>query len=218
MKTIQFELLNKKFDDQYTFDLQGYLTFQDFTANMKIINRQFQKTPLPKHQTLFMIFIWLLWISTSFFIYFTFMNDLSLWIILLLSLFIILSSLFCIIYYQRRIQKFEKNLVKACEELNDKESMRGIEYQLLKNDGPCQMNYHGYFSWYFLFGVSSNYEIMIQFDDRYDLRYSKDFVCVPLYPPNPIILLDEKPNEYNDSLLFYSNDEKKHIIDSSNNV
>jgi hypothetical protein len=26
MKTVRFSLLNKKFDDQYTFDLQGYVS------------------------------------------------------------------------------------------------------------------------------------------------------------------------------------------------
>ncbi|CAO3613114.1 unnamed protein product [Cunninghamella blakesleeana] len=217
MKAITFDLLNKKFDDQYTFDLQGYLTFQDFISNMKIINRKLQKATLPKHQTILMIFIWLLWISTAVLVYFTYIHDVPLWILLSLPSFLLFISIFCIIYYQIRIKKFERNIVEACEELNDKESMRGIEYELIKNGQSCQLHYHGYFSWYFLFGIHSTYKIMIQFDDRYDLRYSQDFVSVPLYPPNPIILLDEKPHEYNEALLS-CNDEKKSLDPSSINV
>ncbi|KAI8098752.1 uncharacterized protein BX664DRAFT_344893 [Halteromyces radiatus] len=209
MKTISFELLNKKFDDQYTFDLQGYLSFQDFTINMKTLNRSIKQTPLPRHRHLWVSMLWFLWLASACIFYIVYMQDLPLWIILLLSLILLIFTCGFIYIYQRRIHKFETVAMEACDQLNETERTRGISYQLWKNGDPCP-RYQTDLSWYFMFGAQSIYEMVIQFDDRYNQRYSKDFVSVPLYSALPgITVEDEKSNEINSP--FLSSDEKSQV-------
>ncbi|KAI8063245.1 hypothetical protein BC940DRAFT_369770 [Gongronella butleri] len=190
MKTIVLEYISKKFDDQYTFDLQGYLTYQDFCTNMKQINQGIKNVPLPRYQHYLVSLLWLLWMGSACLFYLVAMHDAPLWLLITLPAVMVILSVSFIAYYQRRLYKFEAATIEACVQLNEAESMRGIEYRLLRNKYHCLQPTC---SWFFLVGMQSCYEVQITFDDRYDQRYSKDFVCVPLYPTTECpIIVDEK--------------------------
>ncbi|SAM07768.1 hypothetical protein [Absidia glauca] len=110
MRTIVFELLNKKFDDQYTFDLQGY----------PYENNQ------PRHQK---------YTAPSTFLS---LDEITLG------------------------------------------GMGGQCLSLLRT---------------------------VQFDDRYDQRYSKEFVSVPLYPGRAVLAENEKSDDI--STPFLSDQDEK---------
>ncbi|ORX54005.1 hypothetical protein DM01DRAFT_1383406 [Hesseltinella vesiculosa] len=178
MKTIVLEYISKKFDDQYTFDLQGYLTYQGFCSNIKLINQRVKQHSMARYQHYLVSLLWLLWMGSACLFYLIATHDAPLWLMILLPVIILVLTVSFIAYYQRRLYKFEASTVEACQQINEVESMRGIEYSLLRNKAVCEQPT---FSWLFLMGFQSCYEIQIQFDDRYDQRYSKDFVCVPLH-------------------------------------
>ncbi|KAI8339352.1 hypothetical protein BC941DRAFT_468634 [Chlamydoabsidia padenii] len=205
MKTIAFELLNKKFDDQYTFDLQGYLTFQEFNSHMKILNQSIKRKSLPRHLHFRVKLLWMIWVASACVFYVIHMHDLPLWIILLLASSLLLATLLFICHYHYSVFKFESSILAACEHLNETEKTRGIEYQLVKNG----QHYHSCritFAWGCLFGAQSFYEMVIRCDD--DQRYSKEFVSVPLYSSIPPVLLpdNEKANDVNTPFLSSGDD------------
>jgi hypothetical protein len=49
--------------------------------------------------------------------------------------------------------------------------------------------------------------IAVQFDDRYDQRYSKEFVSVPLYPGRAVLAENEKSDDI--STPFLSDHDEK---------
>ncbi|ORZ04342.1 hypothetical protein BCR42DRAFT_457194 [Absidia repens] len=197
MKTVTFKLLNKKFDDQYTFDLQGYLTFQQFCASMKILNRSIKKASLPRHQSFWVSLLWMIWVASACLCYIVYMQELPLWTILVLPLPLFVLTFGFVYYHHRRVLKFERTVLETCNVLNDAESAaNGIEYQLLKNNQTYQ-SFSLLSSWNVLFGSQSTYKLALQLDEGDHQRYSKEFVSVPLYPAMVAVALpdDEKSSD-----------------------
>ncbi|KAG2202558.1 hypothetical protein INT47_012552 [Mucor saturninus] len=196
MKSVRFSLMNRKFDDQYTFDLQGYLSVQDFCSSFNLLNQSVYSHPPPGNKIMWIIAIWILWMVVIF-------GNYILWIrtrwscgLVVLPFFMILSTLLFMWRHRVLRQRFELAILSICNRINATENIRGINYRFSKNGSDLSDVYKQV-------NITSNsnlnsvYSILIEFDDRYNAlssqqfnRYpSVDFVTVPLYAH-----INEKPN------------------------
>ncbi|GAA5804361.1 hypothetical protein EDC94DRAFT_625258 [Helicostylum pulchrum] len=188
MKSVRFSLINKKFDDQYTFDLQGYLSVQDFCSSFNLLNQSVFKNPPPGNKLVWVIAIWILWMIAI-------ISNYLLWIftksshgLVILPFFMILTTLLCIWRHRVLRQRFELSILSICNRINATENIRGINYRFSKN-GSDLSDLSKQVSIVSNSNLKTIYSILIEFDDRYNAlssqqfnRYpSVDFVTVPLY-------------------------------------
>ncbi|KAI8882318.1 hypothetical protein K501DRAFT_187079 [Backusella circina FSU 941] len=188
MKSVRFALINNRFDDQYTFDLQGYLSVSDFCSTINLFNETVQKCPPPGNKLIWVLSIWILWIIAIVSNYLLWVYTRSSYGLVVLPFFMILTTVLFVWRHRVLRRRFEKTVVNICNRVNATENIRGINYRFSKNgsdlaDVSKQIQ------------ISSNasfkaiYCLVIEFDDRYNAlssqqfnRYpSVEFVTVPLY-------------------------------------
>ncbi|RCH92413.1 hypothetical protein CU098_001763, partial [Rhizopus stolonifer] len=173
MKSVRFYLNNTSFDSQYTFELQGYISPQDFQFIMGTLNATVLDALPPGDKIIWSItlcVLWLLGIMTHCLSWhYTHRNSLP-----FLSCFMIFTTLLFIWRYRSLRKRFEIAMLNTCHQINATENIRGIHVRLSQQN-PNKM-------------LSTVYSIVIGFDDRYNTlssqqfnRYSSvDFVTVPL--------------------------------------
>ncbi|CEI99499.1 hypothetical protein RMCBS344292_13588 [Rhizopus microsporus] len=188
MKSVRFSFVNKKFDDQYTFELQGYLSIADFNSSFRLLNQTVAKHPPPGSKNIWITAIVVLWMSAL-------VIDYILWShyrfsseLITLPFFMVLTTLLFIWRHRVMRERFERSIIDVCNRINATENIRGINYRFNKNgsdlnDVTKQMYIHAGT------GLKPHYSIVIEFDDRYNAlsshqfnRHSSiDFVTIPLY-------------------------------------
>ncbi|RUS15734.1 hypothetical protein BC937DRAFT_92075 [Endogone sp. FLAS-F59071] len=183
MKASRFRLLNKKFDDQYTFDLNGYLTRSDFAENMAKINQVVANYPLPAGMSgLFVVAgLWVLMV-VGISVAWSYTQIVALFVAIPVVMVASGTGYWYITKCKR--SKFERSMVDICERINATENIRGINYRFSR-DGSDVADESGSSKK----PMKHNYAIVIEFDDRFNIpsiqKYGKfpseDFVSVPLF-------------------------------------
>jgi len=187
MKIIRFGYMNKKFDDQFTFELNGYLTRKDFDDSMVKINQvAASRPPIPSIRH-FAITSILLIIACATIGSLANLVEPRQWLIFspIFMFLIIAGSLGN--WYWAKVQrnKFEAGIIDICERINATENIRGINYRLSKelylSEDKIEPEK--------LRNKKTDYGIVIEFDDRFNIpsiqKYGKfpseEFVAVPLF-------------------------------------
>ncbi|KAI8137685.1 hypothetical protein BJV82DRAFT_524881 [Fennellomyces sp. T-0311] len=192
MKSIRLPLMNKKFDDQYTFELHGYLTLQDFQSTIDSINCNVSRSPPPGSKLVWFGVLWCLWLLIAVAVYSLRISlDAMYTLIAIPILMLLVTSVF--LWRHRYIRcKFEQAVVDACGTINATENIRGINYRFSKNGTDITPTHqYSYFPKSIRALCSKPlYVIVIEFDDRYNALtsqqfpvqyHSEDFVSIPLY-------------------------------------
>ncbi|KAI8142927.1 hypothetical protein BJV82DRAFT_112207 [Fennellomyces sp. T-0311] len=212
MKTVRLGLLGRRFDDQYTFDFQGYLSVHDFNSAMCLFNEAVRQHPPPGHKAIWIGTLLTLWVVVSGTVYILW-NFLLLkenpYILLIVPSIMLLTAILWVWRYRYLHSIFQRSLVELCSRINASENIRGVNYRLTKHGLDVQ---HGQST-----SESSNstvtcgktrYALVIEFDDRYrELRSQQiqppEFVFFPsayhAYPPLGNPLPDEKQDSYRHS-------------------
>ncbi|KAI9300136.1 hypothetical protein BJ944DRAFT_273458 [Cunninghamella echinulata] len=176
MKSIHCVMSNRHFDDQYTLNLDGFMTPQEFLSTMTTFNQLVEKNPPPPSLSsglctmLFACFSTIVILLVIAFIHYT--RHLA-FILILPFTFLFLSGL--LILWRRRLKrKFENAILHLCSCMNATENVRGINYRLSKlppdsKPGSQKRNY--------------NYAITIEFDERYNLLHHFASTNQGLLPP-----------------------------------
>ncbi|KAI9254284.1 hypothetical protein BY458DRAFT_541866 [Sporodiniella umbellata] len=187
MRSLSFPFVNKKFDDQYTFELQGYLSMNDFNSTFHLLNQSVSNHPPPGNKAVWMISLWILWTLSMTANYILWDNYKASGGLIALPLFMSLLTLLFLWRHRLMRQKFEKSVTQICTRINATENIRGINYIFNKN-GFNVLNSTR--KLYFTTGtlLKPYYSIVIEFDDRfsalssqqYNRHSSLDFVTIPL--------------------------------------
>ncbi|KAJ8657851.1 hypothetical protein O0I10_006379 [Lichtheimia ornata] len=188
MKSMRCSYRNGRFDDQYTLDLEGFMTRQEFAGVMHAFNAAAQRHPPPpsftsgRMATLILCTGASILCSVGLAIYYT--HHIALLLGIPFS-FVALSSI--LVAWRRRLKvQFESAILHLCACMNATENIRGINYRLCKAPPPSpsppdylpqqqqQHSPHGitpppppppHLA------VQSIYGIVIEFDDRYNLLH-----------------------------------------------
>ncbi|KAI8375572.1 hypothetical protein BD560DRAFT_482502 [Blakeslea trispora] len=181
MKSVRFFLRNKFFDSQYTFELQGHLSYQDFAYTMGTINAAVLDQPPPKNKLIWIMILCITWLITLFLhcLLWSYSNDTTKYVSL--PFFITFITIFFVWRYRTLRHRFEYIVMDTCNLINATENIRGIHFRLSKTNPNESKHVCRLFS-------NTNYSIVLDFDDRYNIlssqqfnRYSSvDFVTVPL--------------------------------------
>ncbi|KAI9246947.1 hypothetical protein BDA99DRAFT_565365 [Phascolomyces articulosus] len=197
MKSIRLALMNKKFDDQYTFELHGYLTLHDFESTLSTINRSVTYNPPPGNKLVWIGILWTVWIFIAMAVY-TLWASLDLVSILITIPILMFLATIIFLWRHRHIRcKFEQSVLDTCGTINATENIRGINYRFSKNGmditttGATSTKSNNNTSNVLAFYSKPRYSIVIEFDDRYNAlsgqRFSSpryhndDFISIPLY-------------------------------------
>lgn len=152
-----------RFADQYTLDLEGFMSPHEFTATINTFNTAAWHYPPPKplgsnslnYYTVALFTIILFGVITA--IHYTHRMGL-----ILVLPFSFLTISMAIIYWRRKqMKKFESAMIHLCSCMNATENVRGINFRLSYLTPEQQISIH----------PSSNYAITIEFDDRYNLLH-----------------------------------------------
>ncbi|KAG2217253.1 hypothetical protein INT45_010261, partial [Circinella minor] len=100
MKSIQLGLINKKFDEQYTFELHGYLTLQDYQRSINIINQSVLSNPPPGNKLVWMGILWILWIVIALTVYTLWHSFKLVFILIIIPILMFLTMVIFIWRYQ----------------------------------------------------------------------------------------------------------------------
>lgn len=184
MKAIRFKLLANKFDDQYTFDLNGYLTRADFVSNMAKINQTVSTRPPPAGMSgLFILFgLWLL-TAAGMAVACLYTQTVAL-LMVIPAVFLASGAAYWLLTKVKR-NRFEFGMIDICERINATENIRGINYRFSKDGSDVADESGGSKK-----PLKHNYAVVIEFDDRFNIpsiqKYGKfpsdDFVNVSLFP------------------------------------
>ncbi|KAG2225595.1 hypothetical protein INT45_013706, partial [Circinella minor] len=185
MKTIRLGLIGRRFDDQYTFDLQGYLSIHDFNSAMELFCEAVRQDPPPGHKGIWIATLLTLWVIVAGTVYilwnFLLLKENS-YILLILPGIMLLSSMLWIWRYRHLNNIFQRRIVELCSRINASENIRGVNYRLTKYGSDVQRPYDCEDSIFgisgdgrgssrrnitTLFGRKTRYVLVIEFDDRY---------------------------------------------------
>ncbi|CAO3615859.1 unnamed protein product [Mucor fragilis] len=204
MKSVRLSF-RRKFDDQYTFDLQNNLTIHDFHSIVGLFNQAVRLRAPPGPKIFWFGTLFTMWMTaaTSFYLLWIHLNNP--YILVALPAFIIISSLFMVWLHRSRRTKFEKNILEICCRLNATENIRGINFRFVKNGldvTPYRIQS--------LSGLKASYAIDIEFDDRFNALKSRQFNrrspseddvgYIP--PPKSAYFNQYVVDEKNDSCMF----------------
>ncbi|CAO3666064.1 unnamed protein product [Rhizopus stolonifer] len=133
MKSICFSFVNKKFDDQYTFELQGYLSIADFNSTFYLLNQSVANNPPPGDKTVWIVSVWILWTISMIANYFLWDNyKLSVGLIAL-PFFMAFTTFIFVWRHKVMRERFERQVINTCTRINATENIRGINYKFNKN-------------------------------------------------------------------------------------
>ncbi|KAG1149079.1 hypothetical protein G6F37_002925 [Rhizopus arrhizus] len=215
MKSVRFSFVNNKFDNQYTFELQGYISLADFNSNFHLLNQSVVNNPPPGNKVIWAAAIWTLWVISIIANYFLWDNYNLSNGLMILPFFMTLVTVVFIWRHRVMCECFEKSVINSCIRINATENIRGINYRFTKdgfdiNDRTRMI--------YLTTGARSKpeYSMVIEFDDRYNAlssqqfnRYpSIEFVTIPLFAhvnhakeEKNRPFLDDQQHEYDEKLI-----------------
>ncbi|KAI8048769.1 uncharacterized protein B0P05DRAFT_338729 [Gilbertella persicaria] len=170
MKSVRLYFRGKKFDDQYTFDLQNNLTVQDFCSIVALFNEAARKRSPPGSTLFWVVFLIFLWLSAATSFYLLWIQFNNPYILVALPAFMIISFLATLLLHRNKRIKFEESILQICSQLNATENIRGINFRFSKNSMDVTP-----YSIHSLAGLQSVYAIDIEFDDRYVALKSRQF-------------------------------------------
>lgn len=169
MKSVRLAF-RRKFDDQYTFDLQNNLTVHDFYSIVGLFNQAARLRPPPGPKIFWIGTLFTMWMTAATSFYLLWIRFNSPYILVALPAFIIISSFLMAWLHRSRRTKFEENILEICSRLNATENIRGINFRFNKNGldvTPQRIQS--------LSGFKSVYAIDIEFDDRFNALKSRQF-------------------------------------------
>ncbi|KAI7871192.1 hypothetical protein BDF14DRAFT_1873551 [Spinellus fusiger] len=194
MKSIRLSLKNQQFDDQYTFELHGYLSAQQFSSTLGHFNQIARKNPPPGNKATwlgYLLIVWLLIGASAVYVWQQIQQSL---ILMIVPLLIALTALMFFWRYRLRRLQFENTILEICSRINATENIRGINYRFSKNGSDLLSTTPTS-----LLCLKAVYAIVIEFDDRYRALSSQQFNSPPedtFYPyvnsPAPVHVYTEK--------------------------
>ncbi|KAI9315660.1 hypothetical protein BX666DRAFT_1957863 [Dichotomocladium elegans] len=194
MKSMHCVYRNGCFDDQYTLELEGFMSRTEFASTMNTFNAAAIHHPPPPS------------ISSSRLVLFNMCTTISIlcsiglaihythhvYLLLVIPISFLTFSLVIISWRRRLKQQFEASILHLCACMNATENVRGINFRLVKYTAPEQ---------HLPPLPPSDYSIVIEFDDRYNLLHhfsAPHPVNDTLSTTNDVIL---NPPTYRTSLL-----------------
>ncbi|KAI9472873.1 hypothetical protein BDB00DRAFT_861559 [Zychaea mexicana] len=190
MKSIRLPLMNKKFDDQYTFELHGYLTLQDFQSTITTINNSVAHQPPPGNKIVWLGILWTVWILIALATYTVWISLDFVYVLFAIPILMLIATAVFLWRHRHIRYKFEQSVLDTCSTINATENIRGINYRFSKNGADITSNNYESNNSVLAFCSKPLYAIVIEFDDRYNafvgqkysVRYhAEDFVSIPLY-------------------------------------
>ncbi|KAI9274393.1 hypothetical protein BDA99DRAFT_533036 [Phascolomyces articulosus] len=185
MKSVKLGLFGRRFDDQYTFDFQGYLSLHDFNSAIGLFNEAVRQHPPPGHKSIWIGTLLTLWIVVAATVYilwsFLLLKE-NPYILLIMPAVMLLTAIVWVWRYRYLHSTFQRSLVELCSRINASENIRGVNYRLTKHGLDL---HHGSERADSIFGKTSNgggghrrnttttcigktrYALVIEFDDRY---------------------------------------------------
>ncbi|KAI9313901.1 hypothetical protein BX666DRAFT_1863944 [Dichotomocladium elegans] len=136
MKSIQLGLSGNRFDDQYTFDLQGYITVHDFNSAMCLFNEAVRQHPPPGHKGVWcatLVSMWALAGVTIYTVWACLLAKESPVILLVIPVMVLLTTILWVWRYRYLQRVFQCSLFELCSRINATENIRGINYRLVKH-------------------------------------------------------------------------------------
>ncbi|KAI8086558.1 uncharacterized protein BX664DRAFT_360082 [Halteromyces radiatus] len=165
MKSIHCVMSHRHFDNQYTFDLDGFMTAQEFASTMTAFNEVAQHNPPPPSLSsgtstaLIASFSTLIILTVIGSIHYTH----HLYFILVIPFTLISFSCILMGWRRRLKKKFEHAIIHLCSCMNATENVRGINFRLSKLSPGSNSSTH--------YQKSAYYAITIEFDERYNLLH-----------------------------------------------
>ncbi|ORE04110.1 hypothetical protein BCV72DRAFT_20515 [Rhizopus microsporus var. microsporus] len=171
MKSVRF-YYRKKFDDQYTFELESNLTIHEFHAIMALFNQVAKRHPPPTSRMYYMMGLFMLWMVAFTVFYYVWIKFHASYILLGLPVFMLLTSFILAWISKRRMIKFENEVLQVCSRLNATENIRGINFRFTR-DG-LDITHCRYF-------YKPNYAIDIEMDERFTAlnQFHQSNISVP---------------------------------------
>ncbi|KAH8550862.1 hypothetical protein BGW37DRAFT_538941 [Umbelopsis sp. PMI_123] len=196
MKFVKLKLKNGQWDAQYTQELDGYITRDQFISTVYLLNGAIARASPPllnlKWWRAGIVSIWIIVAAISAIIwYYTAFTM----IIALEPAVMVCSSMVYMTVYHKKTTAFELSMEDMCDRLNATENVRGIRFafhrsMLSSSDNVLQWTGGG----------TASYHVMIEFDDRYNMleKFGKiscdELVNVP-YHPQWMLMHEEGINE-----------------------
>ncbi|KAL0075648.1 hypothetical protein J3Q64DRAFT_1852502 [Phycomyces blakesleeanus] len=226
MKSVQLPMMNKRFDDQYTFDLQHYLSRKSFCSTINLFNQAAHRCPPPGSKAIWLCTLWVFWMLTAVLAHIVRIHFKANHTLIPLLLVMVMSTALFVWGYRRTQQQFEFAILEICSQVNATQNIRGVNYRLSKNGHHLNKS-----DPHQILGFKTSYAIVIEFDDRYSSLPSQrfsgsypsdDYVSIPLcsnaaptvdQPPMahlPWHHDTEKNQSFQQSTVFpFTSDEKK---------
>ncbi|KAI9497864.1 hypothetical protein BDB00DRAFT_752503, partial [Zychaea mexicana] len=192
MKTVRLGLLGRRFDAQYTFDLQGYLSVRDFNSAMSLFNEAVRRHPPPTHKAMWtgtLVTLWVIVAGTVYILWNFLLLEKNAYILLIVPSIMLSTAVLWVWRYRYLHSTFQRSLVELCSRINASENIRGVNYRLTKHGMDVER--HAYDSDSVVAGSSrsnttstygrkTHYALVIEFDDRYRaLRYQQEQALRP---------------------------------------
>ncbi|RCH89028.1 hypothetical protein CU097_011199 [Rhizopus azygosporus] len=185
MKSLHCVYNNGRFADDYTPDLQGFMSPHDFISIMNTFNSVAESfSPyVPMATNIFMAVVTFISLITMIG---TIRYTQHVEVVLVLPISFLCITVLLIIWRRRRNIKFEKEMTRLCSCMNATENVRGINFKLSYLTPDQKVSNE----------PTSIYAITIEFDDRYNLlhqisrsnssppAYSSLQIPVNIYCPN----------------------------------
>ncbi|KAI8149718.1 hypothetical protein BJV82DRAFT_589035 [Fennellomyces sp. T-0311] len=171
MKSMHCIYRQGRFDDQYTLELNGFMTRQEFAATMNSFNSVVLRHPPPPSLSSGRIAFVISCIATSVLCAIVLAIHYTHHMAMMLAIpFSFLTLSIVLITWRRRLKsQFEAAILHLCACMNATENVRGINFRLAKvspDNTQQSMAYTPHSS-----PASSVYSIVIEFDDRYNLLH-----------------------------------------------
>ncbi|KAI8391352.1 uncharacterized protein BYT42DRAFT_641844 [Radiomyces spectabilis] len=197
MKSVRVLLTRRKFDDQYVLDLYDHLSRRDFQAAVALLNDTVRRAPPPDNKSMWcgtLLAIWLLTAASIYMAWFQLQKDP--WVLLVLPAVMLCSSILAAWRHCSLQCKFERAVLKTCDQINAVGNIRGAHYRLTRNGVPVSKKS----SFPSNICVKPIYAIQIDVDGRYSALVqqthkdvgSKDYVSLFIHEPAVARVASEK--------------------------
>ncbi|CAO0793732.1 unnamed protein product [Mucor circinelloides] len=172
MKSLHCVYSGNRFADQYTLDLEGFMSPHEFTATINTFNTAAWHYPPPSPFTgsinCYLICLAALILTA---VIAAIHHTHQIGFILALPFTFLFISMIVIYYRKKQKCKFESAMIHLCSCMNATENVRGINFRLTYLTPEQQISTH----------PSSSYAITIEFDDRYNLLHHFSSTIPPSY-------------------------------------
>ncbi|KAI9010355.1 hypothetical protein CLU79DRAFT_774128 [Phycomyces nitens] len=170
MKSVRLALVNRQFDDQYTFELKGYLSLRQFCSTLCLFNQATRQKPPPGNKLIWLGSLLTAWLFITVSIYSVWQQARHPSVLFIIPLLIVLTTLVTLWRYRFKRLQFEHTILEICSRINATDNIRGINYRFSKNGldlvNPTRTSFMCF---------KPVYAIVIEFDNRYTALTSQQF-------------------------------------------